>query len=102
MQVLGIQRFGLTRSSRAIKRTLDLAVAGFGLFAIAPLLAVIALVIKLDSPGPALFRQRRTGRRQIAFTILKFRTMIAASAPTRSRPTPGAHPQRGRRAVQDA
>ena len=79
MQVLGIQRFGLTRSSRAIKRTLDLAVAGFGLFAIAPLLAVIALVIKLDSPGPALFRQRRTGRRGIPFTILKFRTMVVGA-----------------------
>jgi exopolysaccharide biosynthesis polyprenyl glycosylphosphotransferase len=75
MPVLGIQRFGLTRSSEAIKRGLDLAGAGVGLLVLSPLLVAIALLIKRDSPGPALFRQQRIGRRGIPFTILKFRTM---------------------------
>jgi exopolysaccharide biosynthesis polyprenyl glycosylphosphotransferase len=79
MQVLGVQRFGLTRSSQAIKRGLDLVGAGLGLLAVAPFLAVVTLLIKLDSPGPALFRQQRMGRRGIPFTILKFRTMVVGA-----------------------
>jgi O-antigen biosynthesis protein WbqP len=59
----------------ALKRTLDLAAAAAGLLALAPLMALIALAVKLDSPGPALFRQRRVGRRQVHFEMIKFRTM---------------------------
>ena len=57
------------------RRTLDIVGAGVGLTLLAPLLVTIALVIKLTSPGPVLFRQTRLtgGRRE--FTILKFRTM---------------------------
>lgn len=44
---------------------------------LAPALALIALCVRLDSPGPALFRQRRTGHRGRPFTMLKFRTMVA-------------------------
>jgi hypothetical protein len=44
---------------------------------VAPLMAVVAVAIKLDSPGPVLFRQRRAGKNGRPFTMLKFRTMCA-------------------------
>jgi lipopolysaccharide/colanic/teichoic acid biosynthesis glycosyltransferase len=57
------------------KRALDLALALLGLALLWPLLLAAALWVKLDSPGPALFRQERVGRRGRPFQILKFRTM---------------------------
>ena len=48
---------------------------------LAPLLAVIAIAIKLDSRGPVLFTQQRVGLRGRPFTLLKFRTMQARAAP---------------------
>ncbi len=57
------------------KRVADVAVAGAGLLLTAPLQALIAGAVRLDSPGPALFRQTRVGRGGAPFTILKFRTM---------------------------
>jgi lipopolysaccharide/colanic/teichoic acid biosynthesis glycosyltransferase len=57
------------------KRLFDLAAAGIGLVLLAPLLLALALWIRLDSPGPALFRQLRVGRHGVPFRILKFRTM---------------------------
>ena len=59
-----------------MKRTLDVLVAAVGLFLLWPLFLVIAIVIKLTSRGPALFRQERIGRALRPFTILKFRTMV--------------------------
>lgn len=64
------------------KRLFDLLIAGTGLLLLAPLLLVIALAIRLDSRGPALFRQQRVGRHGRAFRIHKFRTMVA-EAPER-------------------
>ncbi len=58
-----------------LKRTLDMGGALFGLIVSAPLLLAIAIAIRLDSPGPALFRQRRSGRGSREFVIVKFRTM---------------------------
>jgi len=58
-----------------LKRGLDLVVASLALLALAPLLAAIAAAVKLDSPGPLLFRQRRAGYRGRVFRIYKFRTM---------------------------
>lgn len=57
------------------KRTFDIAVAGTALVLLAPLLAVIAVLIKLDSNGPAIFLQRRRGYNLEEFRIWKFRTM---------------------------
>ena len=57
------------------KRLLDLAIAVPVLILLAPLLAIIGLLIRLDSPGPVLFRQKRLGYRGQPFDILKLRTM---------------------------
>lgn len=65
------------------KRVFDVLAAGAGLLLLAPLLSLVALWIRLDSPGPILFRQQRVGRHGVPFDILKFRTMA-------DRP-PGAH-----------
>jgi len=57
------------------KRLLDLLGAGLGLLLLSPLLAVVALAIKLDSPGPVFYRQVRVGQGGREFRIHKFRTM---------------------------
>jgi exopolysaccharide biosynthesis polyprenyl glycosylphosphotransferase len=74
--IMGIRRFELTRSSAAVKRAFDIAGALLGLLAIAPLMAVIVLAIKLDDGGPIFFGQRRVGRYGEHFHMLKFRTMV--------------------------
>ncbi|MES2302996.1 MAG: sugar transferase, partial [Pseudomonadota bacterium] len=61
--------------SRALKRALDFALAGSAVLALAPLLAVVALAIKLQDGGPVLFVQKRTGRGNRFFPIFKFRSM---------------------------
>lgn len=61
--------------NRVHKRTFDLVAAGIALLILWPLLLIIAVAIKLDSPGPVLFRQRRVGLGQRQFDILKFRSM---------------------------
>ena len=76
LTVLGVRRFGLSRSSRALKSGLDLTGAIVGLVVLAPLLAIIAAAIKIDSRGPVFFRQTRVGRDGRHFQMLKFRTMI--------------------------
>jgi exopolysaccharide biosynthesis polyprenyl glycosylphosphotransferase len=76
LTMLGVRPFGLSRSSRALKRAFDLVVTGLGVLAVAPILAVIALAIRLDSKGPILFRQVRVGRDGRHFSIFKFRSMV--------------------------
>ena len=61
--------------ARAMKRIFDLAVSAAALVLLSPLLAVLALLIKLEDGGPVFFRQRRMGRGNSFFDILKFRTM---------------------------
>jgi lipopolysaccharide/colanic/teichoic acid biosynthesis glycosyltransferase len=64
-----------------IKRGLDVILSVLFLSAVAPLLVLIGLLVKLDSPGPALFVQRRVGRNGDLFSMFKFRSMYA-HAPT--------------------
>lgn len=74
------------------KRLFDLLAAGAGLLLLAPLLALVAIWVRCDSPGPALYRQQRVGRGGSLFWIYKFRTMRhdgAAGAPL----TVGADPR---------
>ncbi len=70
----------LDAAERALKRAVDLFVGGALLVLTAPLFALIALAVKLDSPGPVLFRQPRAGLDGRVFEILKFRSMHAAAA----------------------
>ncbi len=65
----------LTPFVRFYKRVFDLFFAAVGLVFASPLLPLIALAIKLDSPGPVFFRQKRVGRGEEIFTLYKFRTM---------------------------
>ncbi len=58
-------------------RVFDLTLSLLGIIVSAPLMAVIALAVRLNSPGPALFRQERVGLNNRVFTLLKFRTMVA-------------------------
>ena len=62
------------------KRAFDLAIATLGLLLAAPVMIAIALAIKLDSPGPVMFRQERVGRAGRIFRIHKFRTMVVGAA----------------------
>jgi O-antigen biosynthesis protein WbqP len=57
------------------KRMIDILLSGVGVVVLAPVMAVIALLIKLESKGPVLFRQKRVGLKKKTFSILKFRTM---------------------------
>jgi lipopolysaccharide/colanic/teichoic acid biosynthesis glycosyltransferase len=75
------------------KRLFDLVVAAIALLLLAPLLAALALWVRLDSPGPVFFRQQRVGRHGVPFRIHKFRSMVA-DAPARGLPlTVGADPR---------
>jgi exopolysaccharide biosynthesis polyprenyl glycosylphosphotransferase len=74
--LLGVPRFGLSASSAAVKRGFDLLGTTFLFFAALPIMAVAAVVIRLDSPGPVLFRQTRVGRNGKHFAMVKLRTMV--------------------------
>jgi exopolysaccharide biosynthesis polyprenyl glycosylphosphotransferase len=77
--LLGMRRFEFSRSSRLIKRTMDLAGAGATLLLLMPLLLAVALAIRIDSRGPILFRQRRVGLHGHEFEMLKFRSMVSTA-----------------------
>ncbi len=72
---LNIVRRPLSRLEMAMKRAVDIALASLGLLLLAPLFVMAAIAIKLDSPGPVVFRQRRYGFNQRPFRIYKFRSM---------------------------
>ncbi|MEA2283057.1 MAG: hypothetical protein QOK21_3664 [Solirubrobacteraceae bacterium] len=76
LTMLGVRRFGLSRSSLALKRAFDVVGATVALIAVAPIMAATALAVRLDSPGPVSFRQTRVGRDGRSFEIFKFRTMV--------------------------
>lgn len=70
-----VHRAPMSEGERVAKRAMDVAVAGAGLLLISPLLIMTAIAIRLDSPGPILFRQARNGFNNQPFRILKFRSM---------------------------
>ncbi|MGH1588927.1 undecaprenyl-phosphate glucose phosphotransferase [Methylobacterium phyllosphaerae] len=72
---INIGRRPLNLGEVMLKRALDLTVATIALVSLSPLLAAIALAIKLDSPGPVFFRQKRYGFNQQPFGVFKFRSM---------------------------
>jgi exopolysaccharide biosynthesis polyprenyl glycosylphosphotransferase len=76
---LSVNAMRLTRSQAMAKRAFDLVVSILALLALSPVLAAIALAIKLTTPGPVLFRQQRVGLRRQPFIVLKFRTMVTGA-----------------------
>jgi len=75
--LVGLAPFRLSHSSRFLKRALDLALTIPALIVMSPLFAAVALLIRLDSPGPVFFRQTRMGCGDETFRIFKFRSMTA-------------------------
>ena len=67
----------LARLSGLIKRAMDLTLATIGVVLLSPFLLVVALAIRMTSPGPVIFRQVRMGYEGTPFEIFKFRTMVA-------------------------
>jgi exopolysaccharide biosynthesis polyprenyl glycosylphosphotransferase len=77
--LLGVREFGLSPSSRVLKRSFDTVATTGILIVLTPLLLAIAVAIKVNSRGPILFRQPRVGRHGREFQMLKFRTMVCGA-----------------------
>lgn len=75
--LVSLRESALTPSQRVVKRLFDIVVSLALIVLLAPVMAVIALLIKLESPGPILFKQERIGEHGRRFTMLKFRSMYA-------------------------
>jgi exopolysaccharide biosynthesis polyprenyl glycosylphosphotransferase len=77
MPLLDVRYPQLDNHQRALKRALDVAVSAAGLLLLAPLFLVVALAVRLDSPGRVLFRQKRVGADEKTFICFMFRSMQA-------------------------
>lgn len=73
--LLALHETHMVGLSRSIKRSMDLILGGLALLMLSPIMLVVALAIKMDSPGPVIFRQRRYGERGLPITVFKFRSM---------------------------
>jgi lipopolysaccharide/colanic/teichoic acid biosynthesis glycosyltransferase len=76
-----------------VKRLFDLVVSGLALLVLSPVFLVIAIAVKVDSPGPVFFRQRRVGRFGHPFLIHKFRTMVTNAEARGTQITAGVDPR---------
>jgi exopolysaccharide biosynthesis polyprenyl glycosylphosphotransferase len=105
MPFLEVARPHMSILDQFMKRAFDLCISSFVLLVTSPLLLIVAIGVKLSSPGPALFRQVRLGRHQEPFTVTKFRSMrmetatdatkdVASSVDAHDRPL---HEVRGKR-----
>jgi exopolysaccharide biosynthesis polyprenyl glycosylphosphotransferase len=79
MALFSLRRHRFSGRQRFLKRSLDLGVTSMVLVLTAPLMIGIAVLVRMSSPGPILFRQRRVGEQERGFTILKFRSMIVGA-----------------------
>ena len=77
--LIALPRLRLSRSSQLTKRAMDVALSSAALVLLAPVFLLIALLIKLDTPGPVFYRQIRMGAADQTFTLLKFRTMVVGA-----------------------
>lgn len=73
--MIGVREITISGTQLLFKRTVDIVVSLIGLVLLFPLFAIIALAIRLDSPGPVFFRQVRVGKGEHLFTCFKFRSM---------------------------
>lgn len=74
--LIGLREPVIEGADRIIKRLFDLLLGGFSVLVAALPMAIFAILIRLDSPGPILFRQKRAGENGRLFDMLKFRTMV--------------------------
>jgi exopolysaccharide biosynthesis polyprenyl glycosylphosphotransferase len=74
--ILGLRRVELTRWQRVVKRCFDVVMAGLLVVALSPVMLACAVAVRLTSPGPVLFRQRRFGKDGRVFWMHKFRSMV--------------------------
>jgi exopolysaccharide biosynthesis polyprenyl glycosylphosphotransferase len=74
--VIGLQQSQISQVALIVKRAIDIVGAILLLILSAPLMAVVILAIRIDSPGPAVFRHQRVGRNGQEFQVYKFRSMI--------------------------
>ena len=79
LPLIEFRTWDTSRSTLAIKRTLDVVVATLALALLLPLLLLTMVAIRLETRGPAIFRQQRAGRGGTPFTMLKLRTMVAGA-----------------------
>lgn len=79
LKTLQVSRPPLSSLDRAIKRTFDIAAAATGLFLLAPLFAMVAIAIKLESRGSVFYWQKRHGYNNTTIDVVKFRTMFAVA-----------------------
>jgi len=76
LPLVEFRTWGPSRSTMLIKRVVDVVGASAALVVLVPVMALIALIVRLDSRGPVFFRQLRAGREGVPFEVLKFRTMV--------------------------
>ncbi len=75
LPVIGLKRTSITGLQALAKRTMDVVVSLIALIVLSPVMLLTALAIRVDSPGPVLYRQARLGRKEKPFEMLKFRSM---------------------------
>jgi exopolysaccharide biosynthesis polyprenyl glycosylphosphotransferase len=75
--LIGLREPVITGIARMAKRAMDVVIAGLSFLVAAPFLLIVAVAIRLETKGPALFRQKRLGENGRLFDMLKFRTMVA-------------------------
>jgi len=73
---IGLREPVLNPTQRLVKRIFDLVVASIGLVLVSPIMLLVAIAIKLDSPGPVIFKQKRVGEQGRHFFMYKFRSMV--------------------------
>lgn len=72
---LGVARPGTSTGYQFAKRALDISLALLALIVLAPLMLIVAVLVRMDSPGPAIFKQQRVGKNGRLFCMYKFRSM---------------------------
>jgi len=77
--LLDVAQVELSQVNMLVKRVFDLVVAGIGVVVCSPLLLALAIAVKLDSRGPAFYRQERMGRDGKVFRMVKFRSMVVGA-----------------------
>jgi exopolysaccharide biosynthesis polyprenyl glycosylphosphotransferase len=73
--VIGLKTASIKGANLFVKRLMDIVIGSISLLVVSPFMAILALAIKLDSPGPMIFRQKRVGVRGQEFVVFKFRSM---------------------------